>query len=113
MCRLSESNRTKTAFMAVPLRVDARQPGSLDGALGETSDDEALADQQQDERRQDRQRRGGGHLRVTDLVVLRELGDRDRHGGGLLHGEVERYSELVPAEDEGQDGAGGEARRDH
>src|SRR4051795_5524412 len=87
--RLSESKRTKTAFMDRSCRCESwgLESGLFDRALGEPFDDEALPDQQQHERGQNGERGARCHLGVLNLEILREFRNRNRHGSGLLRRE--------------------------
>src|SRR4051812_13788560 len=116
MCRLRESNNTKTAFMGNVLQrlesANGKKPVLFDRSLREALHDEALPNQKQNEGRQNGERRARCHLSVLNLEILGEFGDSHRHSCGLLGRKIQSDCKLVPAEHECQDTRCSEAWRD-
>src|SRR5262249_47932489 len=91
----------------------AMRPSLLHRARREARDDASLEEDREHHQRQRGQDRGGGNLRPGLGVLPRE--EADGHRDGALRGrgdECQGVEELVPREDEDEDGSGGHPRCD-
>src|SRR4051812_7077166 len=103
--------RAPSGYLLVTLSrtISAMCNSPLDGAGGQPRDDSALEEQhEQDDRDRDHHGgRGDRPGRVLEPGAAGEERQRDRHRPRLLRrGQRDREQEVVPAEDEHQDGRG-------
>src|SRR6266540_2473720 len=78
---------------------------SLDRSERQAADDVALEHEREHDHRQDRDRRQRADLTPQDLVPADEVGERDGQRPNVRARQEEREQELVPREDEREQGA--------